>query len=81
MTKAIMFLMKEIHVPNGPAYPMVGLFPIVAKMEDQLKALGYREIKTKKTVFSDRPAPGLEDTNSITLRFKIWRNCVNASTP
>jgi len=43
-----MFLMKEIHDLKGRAYPMVGLFPVAAQMEDRLKALGYREITTSK---------------------------------
>ncbi|MBL7212723.1 MAG: cobyrinate a,c-diamide synthase [Desulfobacteraceae bacterium] len=41
-----MFLMKEIHDLEGIAYPMVGLFPVAAQMEDRLKTLGYREIAT-----------------------------------
>ena len=44
-----MFLMKEIRDLAGEAFPMVGIFPIKASMENRLKALGYREIITKKS--------------------------------
>lgn len=43
-----MFLMKEIQDLNGQTFPMVGIFPMRAKMEHRLKVLGYREITTLK---------------------------------
>jgi len=43
-----MFLTKEIQDLNGQDFPMVGIFPMTAKMEQQLKSLGYREIITQK---------------------------------
>ncbi len=43
-----MFLMKEIRDHKGEAHPMVGIFPMAAQMENRLKALGYREITTRK---------------------------------
>jgi len=43
-----MFLMKEIQDLKGQTFPMVGIFPMRAKMEPRLKALGYREIITQK---------------------------------
>ena len=42
-----MFLMKEIRDLDGHTYPMAGIFPMSAHMEDRLKALGYREIITR----------------------------------
>jgi len=43
-----MFLTKEIRDLDGQAFPMVGIFPMRAKMEHRLKALGYREVVTIK---------------------------------
>ena len=43
-----MFLMKEIRDLSGKAYPMVGIFDTTAMMDSHLRALGYREIVTKK---------------------------------
>ena len=43
-----MFLMTEIRDLEGEAYPMVGLFPMIAVMERRLKSLGYREVVTKQ---------------------------------
>jgi cobyrinic acid a,c-diamide synthase len=43
-----MFLMREIRDLEGRAYPMVGIFPMGAQMEDRLKSLGYREIITRR---------------------------------
>ena len=43
-----MFLTEEIRDLDGQAFPMVGIFPIRAKMEHRLKALGYREVVTIK---------------------------------
>ena len=43
-----MFLMNEIRDLEGKAYPMVGLFPMIAVMEHRLKSLGYREVVTKQ---------------------------------
>ena len=43
-----MYLMREISDLEGQTYPMVGLFPMGAQMENRLKALGYREIITRK---------------------------------
>jgi cobyrinic acid a,c-diamide synthase len=43
-----MFLMKEIRDLSGKAYPMVGIFNTTAIMDNHLRALGYREIVTKK---------------------------------
>jgi cobyrinic acid a,c-diamide synthase len=43
-----MFLMNEIRDIEGEAYPMVGLFPMIAVMERRLKSLGYREVVTKQ---------------------------------
>ncbi|EFK09436.1 cobyrinic acid a,c-diamide synthase [delta proteobacterium NaphS2] len=41
-----MFLMREIEDLEGRVFPMVGLFPMRAKMDHRLKSLGYREIET-----------------------------------
>ena len=43
-----MFLTEEIRDLDGQAFPMVGIFPMRAKMEHRLKALGYREVVTIK---------------------------------
>jgi len=43
-----MFLAREIRDLEGQAFPMVGIFPMKAKMEHGLKALGYREVITRK---------------------------------
>ena len=43
-----MFLSREIRDLEGQAFPMVGIFPMKAKMEHRLKALGYREVITRK---------------------------------
>ena len=43
-----MFLTREILDLKGQAFPMVGIFPVKAKMEHRLKALGYREVLTRK---------------------------------
>ncbi|MBW2119690.1 MAG: cobyrinate a,c-diamide synthase, partial [Deltaproteobacteria bacterium] len=43
-----MFLAREILDLEGQAFPMVGIFPMKAKMEHRLKALGYREVITRK---------------------------------
>jgi cobyrinic acid a,c-diamide synthase len=43
-----MFLAREIRDLEGRVFPMVGIFPVKAKMEQRLKALGYREVITKK---------------------------------
>ncbi len=42
-----MYLMKEICDFGGTVYPMVGIFNMVAQMEEGLRALGYREIITE----------------------------------
>ena len=44
-----MFLMEEIMDLDGGAYPMVGVFPMAARMEPRLRSLGYREIVTTKS--------------------------------
>ncbi len=41
-----MFLMREIEDLEGRVFPMVGLFPMRAKMDPRLKSLGYREVET-----------------------------------
>jgi cobyrinic acid a,c-diamide synthase len=41
-----MFLMGEISDLDGEVFPMVGLFPMKARMEHRLRSLGYREIET-----------------------------------
>ena len=41
-----MFLMREIADLEGRVFPMVGIFPMKARMDHSLKALGYREILT-----------------------------------
>jgi cobyrinic acid a,c-diamide synthase len=41
-----MFLMGDIEDVEGEVFPMVGLFPMRAKMDHRLKSLGYREIET-----------------------------------
>jgi len=43
-----MVLMKEIQALKGRTFPMVGIFPMKAKMDSRLKALGYRSIITQK---------------------------------
>ncbi|MBN1106745.1 MAG: cobyrinate a,c-diamide synthase [Deltaproteobacteria bacterium] len=43
-----MYLMEKIADLEGRAYPMVGLFPMTARMESRLHSLGYREIITVK---------------------------------
>ncbi|MBN1106244.1 MAG: cobyrinate a,c-diamide synthase, partial [Deltaproteobacteria bacterium] len=43
-----MVLMKEITDMEGRPYPMAGVFPMAARMESRLHALGYREILTRK---------------------------------
>lgn len=44
-----MFLMKEITDLDGFTHPMAGLLPMAARMEPGLKALGYREIRTRRS--------------------------------
>ncbi|MDY7038267.1 MAG: cobyrinate a,c-diamide synthase, partial [Thermodesulfobacteriota bacterium] len=43
-----MFLTREIRGIEGRSFPMVGLFPLRVQMEDRFKALGYREVVTRK---------------------------------
>ncbi len=43
-----MYLMQEIHDMDGNVYPMAGIYPVGARMEKKLKALGYREVVTQK---------------------------------
>ena len=43
-----MVLMEEIQAPEGRTFPMVGIFPMRARMESRLRALGYRSIVTRK---------------------------------
>jgi cobyrinic acid a,c-diamide synthase len=43
-----MYLASEIRDLSGKAFPMVGLFPWAVEMEPRLRALGYREIVTRK---------------------------------
>jgi cobyrinic acid a,c-diamide synthase len=44
-----MFLMEEISDLEGQGYPMTGIFPLAAQMENRLHALGYREVVTLGT--------------------------------
>jgi cobyrinic acid a,c-diamide synthase len=43
-----MYLMDKIADMEGRSYPMVGLFPLAARMESRLHSLGYREIVSGK---------------------------------
>lgn len=43
-----MYLMERIVDLEGREYPMVGLFPMRARMEERLHSLGYRGIVTRK---------------------------------
>ncbi|RJR33401.1 MAG: cobyrinate a,c-diamide synthase [Desulfobacteraceae bacterium] len=43
-----MYLMESITGLDGTKYPMVGLFPMRASMEERLHALGYREVVVRK---------------------------------
>ncbi len=43
-----MFLMEEIRDMTGRVFSMAGVFPLKSRMEKRMKALGYREIITKK---------------------------------
>ena len=43
-----MFLGREICDLEGHTFPMAGIFPMAVQMEKRLKALGYREITTRK---------------------------------
>ena len=43
-----MYLMEEIEDLHGADQPMVGVFPFRCRMVERLKALGYREVITKK---------------------------------
>ena len=42
-----MVLMKSIQDLEGRVYPMADIFPFRARMQDRLKALGYREVQTR----------------------------------
>ena len=44
----LMFLMKKIRNLKGQTFPMTGIFPMAAQMENRFKALGYREVVTRK---------------------------------
>ena len=41
-----MVLMKSIQDPEGRVFPMADLFPFRSRMQDRLKALGYRQVET-----------------------------------
>ena len=41
-----MYLMRQIFDGQGKAYPMAGIFPFSARMENRFRALGYREVLT-----------------------------------
>ena len=43
-----MYLMEEIRDLEGESYPMVGHFPLGARMEPRLHTLGYREVTARK---------------------------------
>jgi cobyrinic acid a,c-diamide synthase len=43
-----MYLMEEIVDMEGKVYPMVGHFPLRARMEPRLHSLGYREVFLRK---------------------------------
>jgi cobyrinic acid a,c-diamide synthase len=46
-----MYLCEELHDTHDRRHPMVGCFPLAAKMFPRLKALGYREITlTRDTI-------------------------------
>jgi len=44
----LMFLMKEIRDLDGQIFPITGIFPMAVQMENKFKALGYREVITRK---------------------------------
>ncbi len=43
-----MFLMEEFEDIKGDVYPLAGIFPFRCRMENRLKALGYREVTIRK---------------------------------
>lgn len=45
----LMYLTRAIVARSGRRYPMVGLFPTEAQMQDRLQALGYVEVETEST--------------------------------
>lgn len=43
-----MYCMHSLEDGQNNMYPMLGLFPIRARMQDRLRALGYREVNVRQ---------------------------------
>lgn len=43
----LMYLSEAIRMPDGVAWPMARVLPVVAAMSDRLQALGYVEVETR----------------------------------
>ena len=46
-----MYLSQSIADPDGHVFPMVGLIPAAARMQKQLRSLGYRQVRTTGASF------------------------------